>query len=75
LTEKDVTGAIDLGMAIDALEDVLKAEANQQAANMPKTHLMVGDNNAMHALGGAVPSLGICGTKTWVNVDGGKNMH
>jgi len=70
LTEKDVTSAIDLGRAIDALETVLKAEANQQAENMPKTHLMVGENNAMHALGGAVSSLGVCGTKTWVNING-----
>jgi ornithine cyclodeaminase/alanine dehydrogenase-like protein (mu-crystallin family) len=70
LTEKDVTSSIDLLSAIDALEGVLKAEAGQQAANMPKTHLMVGDNNAMHALGGAVHSLGVCGTKTWVNIDG-----
>ncbi|MBT7954821.1 MAG: ornithine cyclodeaminase family protein [Rhodospirillaceae bacterium] len=70
LTEKDVTGAIDLNAAIDALENVLKSEAQQQAENMTKTHLMVGDNNAMHALGGAVHSLGVCGTKTWVNIDG-----
>ncbi len=70
LTEKDVTRSIDLNSAIDALENVLKAEANQKADNMTKTHLMVGDNNAMHALGGAVHSLGVCGTKTWVNIDG-----
>ena len=70
LTEADVTASIDLVSAIDTLEDVLVAEISQQAANMPKTHLMVGENNAMHALGGAIHSLRVCGTKTWVNIDG-----
>ena len=70
ITETDVTTSIDLIGAIDALERVLAAEGRGQAENMPKTHLMVGDNNALHALGGAVKSEGICGTKTWVNVDG-----
>ena len=70
LTEANVTSLIDLNGAIDGLERVLSAEAAGDAANMAKAHLMVGDNDAMHAIGGAVGSDGICGTKTWVNVAG-----
>ncbi|NQV56298.1 MAG: ornithine cyclodeaminase family protein [Rhodospirillales bacterium] len=70
LTETDVTSSIDLGGAISALENALKAEAEGEAENMAKTHLMVGDNNAMHALGAAIHAEGVCGTKTWVNING-----
>lgn len=70
LTEKDVTSSIDLKIAIGALEKALLAEANGEAENMTKTKLMVGDNNPLQALGGAIYSEGICGTKTWVNVSG-----
>jgi ornithine cyclodeaminase len=40
---------------------------------MPKAHLMVGPNDAMHAIGAASASAELCGTKTWVNV-GGKSQ-
>ncbi len=70
LTEADVTSSIDLGGAIEALEEALRAEATGQADSMNKTHLMVGDNNAMHAIGGALHRAGICGVKNWVNING-----
>jgi ornithine cyclodeaminase len=70
LTEADVTSSIDLAGAISALERVLAAEAAGQAQNMTKTHVMVGANDVLQALGGSVASEGLCGTKTWVNVAG-----
>jgi ornithine cyclodeaminase len=70
LTEADVTASIDLRRAIRALETALAAEAARQAASMTKTHLMVGKNNALQAIGGAIHPEGLCGTKTWVNIDG-----
>ncbi len=70
ITEADVTELISLPEAIDALERVLGMEARHEAANMPKTHLMVAANDAMHAIGAAVAGAGLCGTKTWVNVGG-----
>jgi alanine dehydrogenase len=70
LTEADVTASIDLAGAVGALERVLAAEAVDEAHNMGKTHLMVGANDVLQALGGAVAAEGICGTKTWVNVAG-----
>ena len=73
ITEADVTSLIALPDAIAALERSLRLEAQGQAASMPKTHLMVGANDAMHAIGGSVAGAGLCGTKTWVNV-GGKSQ-
>ena len=70
ITESDVTELISLPEAIDALERVLRMEAKGEATNMEKSHLMVAPNNAMHAIGGAVAGAGLCGTKTWINVDG-----
>ena len=70
ITEADVVSLMPLKEAVGALERMLRLEAQGQAANMPKAHLMVGANDALHAIGGAVAGAGICGTKTWVNVAG-----
>ena len=73
ITEAEVTATMALPDAIGALERALAMEAEGAAANMPKTHLMVAANDAMHAIGASVAGAGICGTKTWVNV-GGKSQ-
>ncbi|HXQ52341.1 MAG TPA: hypothetical protein VN802_14700 [Stellaceae bacterium] len=70
ITEADVTSVMKLPEAVEALERTLALEAKGQAQNMPKTVLMVGPNDAMHALGASVAGAGLCGTKTWVNVAG-----
>lgn len=70
ITEADVASSIDLSGAIGALERVLLSEAQGQAINMTKTHVMVGPNDALQAIGGAIAAESICGTKTWVNVAG-----
>lgn len=73
ITEADVTSLVALPDAIEALERSLRLEAQGQAASMPKTHLMVGANDALHAIGASLAGAGLCGTKTWVNV-GGKSQ-
>jgi len=73
ITEADVVSHMPLVEAVAALERTLRLEAAGQAQNMPKAHLMVGANDAMHAIGASVAGAGICGTKTWVNV-GGKSQ-
>ncbi|HUB95070.1 MAG TPA: hypothetical protein VL993_04085 [Stellaceae bacterium] len=70
ITEQDVTAILSLSDAVEALERILPLEAQGKAANMPKAHLMVGPNDAMHALGAAVAGAGLCGFKTWVNIAG-----
>jgi alanine dehydrogenase len=73
ITEADVVSLMPLAEAVGALERTLRIEAAGAAHNMPKAHLMVGANDALHAIGGAVAGAAICGTKTWVNV-GGKSQ-
>ncbi|HUZ75906.1 MAG TPA: hypothetical protein VMU87_23205 [Stellaceae bacterium] len=70
ITEADVTSLLSLSDAVAALERVLAMEAQGAAQSIPKTHLMVGANDALHAIGGAVAGAGLCGTKTWVNLAG-----
>ncbi len=70
ITEAEVTALMSLPEAVAALERALVLEAQGEAANLPKAHLMVGANDAMHAIGAAVAGAGLCGTKTWVNVRG-----
>ena len=70
ITEAEVISLISLPEAIDALERTLALEADDKASSMPKTHLMVAENDAMHAIGGAALGEGICGFKTWINVQG-----
>jgi alanine dehydrogenase len=70
ITEAEVVALMSLPEAIGALERTLALEADGKAANLPKTHLMVGANDAMHAIGASVAGEGICGFKTWVNVAG-----
>ena len=70
ITEADVTSMVSLPDAIDALARVLPMEAQGKAKNMPKGHLMVAANDAMHVLGASVAGEGICGFKNWINVSG-----
>ena len=70
ITEADVTSMVSLPDAIDALERVLPLESQGKAQNMPKGHLMVADNDAMHVLGCSVGGENICGFKNWINVRG-----
>ena len=70
ITEQDVVSLMPLPEAVGALEAMLRLEAQGKAQNMAKAHLMVGANDAMHAIGGAVAGAQLCGTKTWVNVAG-----
>lgn len=70
ITEKDVVELISLPEAVEALERTLALEARGLAVNLPKTHVMVADNDAMHAIGASVAGEGICGFKTWVNIQG-----
>ncbi len=70
IREADIARMMTLTDAIAALERALAMEGTGQAANMPKTHLMVGANDAMQAIGAAADGAGLCGIKTWVNVGG-----
>lgn len=70
ITERDVVALIGLRDSVAALERTLALEARGEAENLPKTHLMVAPNDAMHAIGASLAGEGVCGFKTWVNVGG-----
>ncbi len=70
ITEAEVVSLINVPQAIEALERILPMEARDQARNMKKGVLMVGDNDAMHVIGASVAGAGLCGFKTWVNIRG-----
>ena len=71
LTEADVVAVLDMGSSIAALQSVLRLETDQQAINMPKTIASWGHGDSLHALGAAVPGVGLVGTKTWAHTEGG----
>jgi len=71
LTEADVAAMMDMGEAIDALEQGLIAEARGEAHNMVKTHATWGNGDTLHAIGATFPNAGFVGTKTWAHTEGG----
>jgi len=71
ITEADVTRALSLPEAIDALRHCLAMEAAGTAVNMPKTLQIWGGHHTLHAIGAVVEGAGVVGTKTWAHTAGG----
>ena len=71
IPEADVVALLDLGEAIDALEEGLELEARGEARNMIKTQVLWGDGNTLHAIGATADGAGLVGTKTWAHTTGG----
>ncbi|CAB3684619.1 deaminase [Achromobacter piechaudii] len=72
LTERDVVSALNIPRAIDALADMLVAQAREQARNLPKTLATWGEGSSMHALGSVQTGQGgYAGFKTWVHTKAG----
>jgi len=73
ISEADVAALLDMRAAIDAVERGLAAEAAGAAPPMLKTHVQWGAGATLHALGAAMPGVGVVGTKTWAHTAGGAN--
>lgn len=71
LSERDVIDTIDLLDAVDAVEGGLRQEGAGSAATMDKTHLLWDDGATLHAVGGALVSSSLVGTKTWAHTGAG----
>lgn len=71
LTEADVVSLVDLTDTIDALEDTCAAQGRGETLEIPKALGTFGDASSLHALGSAIPSLGLGGFKTWINTKRG----
>jgi ornithine cyclodeaminase len=70
ISEADVSSAIDIRDAIEALEKGLAAESRGEATNMLKTHA-AWQSSTLHAIGAVFPKAGFVGTKTWAHTPGG----
>lgn len=67
----EVVFLMNMGDAINALEQGLLREARGEAHNMVKTHLTWGNGSTLHAIGAVFPNDGFVGTKTWAHTEGG----
>jgi ornithine cyclodeaminase len=70
ITEADVETALNMKLAIEAVEHAVAAEARGEAIAMVKTHAEWAAGT-LHALGAAFPLDGFVGTKTWVHTPHG----
>jgi ornithine cyclodeaminase len=71
ITEEQVTSLVALDDAIDALEDVCARDGAGETVSIPKALGTFGDQSSLHALGSAIPSMGLGGFKTWINTKRG----
>lgn len=67
LTEKDVTGLLTVGDAMDALEGAFKAQASGDGTvNQPRSRFVL-PQGVFHHMAAALPSRGVVGTKTYTS--------
>jgi ornithine cyclodeaminase len=71
ITEAEVTAALALPDAVEALRECLKLEAAGTAQNMPKTLQIWGGHHTLQAIGAVVEGAQTVGTKTWAHTAGG----
>ena len=71
LTEQDVGASVDLNEAIAALDQGLRLESEDKAANVDKALATWTPASSMHALGSTMPERGFAGFKTWANTPSG----
>src|SRR3546814_2302349 len=71
LSEQDVSAHVALDEAIDALESGLRSLGRGDGFNVSKALGGFGDGSSMHSLGSALPVLGYCGYKNWINTKRG----
>lgn len=70
ISENDVTAAMDMRSAIEAVENGVAAEARGEAKAMLKTHAEW-DGSTLHAIGAVFAKAGFAGTKTWAHTPRG----
>ncbi len=70
IAEREVVELLDLDEAIGALEGTLRLDAAGGARELAKTHASW-EEGTLHALGAALPSEGLAGTKTWAHTPRG----
>jgi alanine dehydrogenase len=74
LTEDDVRRLLTMDMALEAVEQVLRKQALEEAQNIPRTRCQT-DHAMLHVLSGAAKTLGVMGYKVYGATRKGANFH
>jgi alanine dehydrogenase len=74
LSEEDVRRLLTMEMALDAVEQVLRKQALEEAQNIPRTRSQT-DHAMLHVLSGAAKTLGIMGYKVYSTTRKGAHFH
>ena len=74
LTEADVTGLLDMNLALDALDDVFRARSAGEVWNEPRHRLPVGQGS-YNFMAATWPERGLAGHKSYVAGSSGISFH
>ena len=67
LRESDVEKLADIGMAIEAVEEAFRLQAEQKADNAPRRRCRL-DHGMLHVMSASLPALGYAGLKSYTSV-------
>src|SRR5438067_13794638 len=74
LNEDDVRRLLTMEMALEAVEQVLRKQALEEAHNIPRARSQT-DHAMLHIMSGAAKTLGILGYKAYTTTRKGANFH
>jgi alanine dehydrogenase len=74
LTENDVRRLLTMDMALEAVEQVLRKQALEEAQNIPRARSQT-DHAMLHILSGSAKTLGIMGYKAYSTTKKGAHFH
>jgi alanine dehydrogenase len=74
LTEEDVRQLLTMDMALEAVEQVLRKMALDEAANIPRARSQT-DHAMLHVMSGAAKTLGVMGYKAYSTSRKGTHFH
>jgi alanine dehydrogenase len=74
LTESDVRQVLSMDMALEAVEDVLRQMALDEAHNVPRSRTQA-DQSMLHIMAASAKSLGIMGYKAYLTTRRGSRFH
>ena len=69
LREADVERLLDMGTALEAVEEALRQHGQGQASNQPRRRIFV-PNGVLHVMAGGMPAWGVMGFKAYAAVKG-----
>ncbi len=74
LRESDVDKLTTMGMALEALEEAFRLQAENKADNAPRRRSRV-QRGLLHVMSASLPTLGLAGLKSYTSVEGKTTFH